>query len=223
MVKEDGGVWKFLNASSVWTVSPVNDLYQALRQAMVIAANQMSGAAVNAMASADWAAEERRCAYSTQYLDIAIGLWADANNNRPYCTSFRLSYNDVGTTTIEGFIEVSGNHSRGTDATEVNDIPWARSGIIGGAEATLDYAVQAGVSGHFIRILTNGTSPDTTLRRILYKAPVPAIGQHRRRSTGYAEWFIYFDASTTLCTTTQRKCRTTRVEFLRGSHSNGAG
>lgn len=196
IVKQDAGTWKYLNSSGVWTAAAVNDVYAALRDAFGVAANQMSGTAVNAMASADWTAENGLIPSVTQYLDIAIGLQADASSNRPYCTRFVLSYNDVGTTTIEGFINGQWTALAWADGTEVNDIPWAQSGIISGAEVTLDYTVQAGVPGYFIRILTNGTSPATTLRRILYKAPCQPLANIGDGQPSIANGFIYVDSST---------------------------
>jgi hypothetical protein len=106
-----------------------------------------------------------------------------------------LKYSDAGTTTVDGWQGGDWVDLGWTDGTSVGGIPWAQSGIITGTEKTLDYSVQSGVPGYFLRVRTNGTGPNTTLARILYKAPCQPLANIGDGQPNTPNGFIYVDTS----------------------------
>lgn len=195
IVKEDGGVWKYLSAPATWSAASIDDMYQALREAFGVAANRMTGTQVNAMVTADWQDTDGVVPGITQAVDVAVGITEGSSQERSYLSSVTLKYSDAGTTTVDGWIGGDWVDLGWTDGTEVGGIPWAQSGIITGTEKTLDYSVQSGVPGYFLRVRTNGTGPNTTLSRILYKAPCQPLANIGDGQPNTVNGFIYEDTS----------------------------
>jgi hypothetical protein len=199
IVKLDG-VWKYRSAApSTYTAASTNDMLTALREALNIAANQMTITQLNAMTAADWALTGGVVPKITQYVDLALGMQQGGDGSIPVVTSYSVTFNDEGSVLIEGFVDGAWTAGDGwTDGTLVGSIPLGQSGIISYSGATpmvLDYHVVNGVPGYWLRIKPNGTAPDTTITRILYKAPCQPLANIGDGQPAMPSGFLFVDTS----------------------------
>lgn len=195
IVKQDGGTWKYLLSPGTWAAATRNNVYQALMSGLTVAGNKMTGTQVNAMGTDEWQDTDGIVPGITQSLNMAVGLTEGSNQERSLVSSVTLKYSDAGSTRIECWQNGDWVDTGWTDGTSVGNIPWAQSGIITGTEKTLDYSVQSGVPGYFLRVRTNGTGPSTTLAKILYKAPCQPLANIGDGQPNTPGGFIYVDTS----------------------------
>ncbi len=111
IVQQSGGTWQYLDGSSAWQNASSNTLLSALRQALAISANQMTGAQVAAITSVQWSSAGGFVPHITQTLDFAFRLEADQTTltNLPTLTSYTLTYETSGSTT--GIMQVLGKRA----------------------------------------------------------------------------------------------------------------
>ncbi len=202
IVRNDGGTWQYKDAAAVWQNAATNDMSVALREAFAVTENQMPGDELSAITPTQFTLSGGPVPKITQYIDFAVGLEVDGSGNIPSVSSYGISFNDSGTTIIEGWSNGSWTSGEGwTDGTAVAEVPLAQSGIIsynGIDPMELDYTVVNGVPGYFIRIRSNGTSPDTSITRILYKAPCQPLANIGDGQPVAPTGFIYVDTSENL-------------------------
>jgi hypothetical protein len=196
-IVRNSSAWQYLDGSDTWQNASSNDMLTALRQALAISANQMTGAELAAMTKADWALEGGVIPKITQYMDFAVGMQV-VGADIPSITKYSVTFNDLGSVLIEGFLDGAWTSGDGwTDSTLVNGITLARSGIISydGGTIMLDYHVVNGVPGYWLRIKTNGTAPGTTITRILYRAPCQPLANIGDGQPDTVNGFVYVDTS----------------------------
>jgi hypothetical protein len=182
VVREEAGVWQYLDAADEWQAASVDTLLQALKEAFAISGNRMVASEFAAMSASDWTATGGVQVRVTSTLDLAFGLVA-SETATPKVIAYMASYNDAGDTTISGWKDGSWKGGDGwTDNTRLEAVPWGQSGTImydGETGFEGDYSVLNEVPGFWYRFMCNGTSADAAVTRILYKArcqPLANIG-----------------------------------------------
>jgi len=89
IVRNNGGTWEYNSnatyTATTWTSATVNDQYQAFRDAMGEAANQMDSTQAEAVGDADW------IALGTT-LDLARILYTDDSTATPYSDTISINY-----------------------------------------------------------------------------------------------------------------------------------
>jgi hypothetical protein len=193
--------WQYKDDSDVWRNATENTMAHALFEAFGVLANQMSGNELAALTRHEWDGRQYEGGFLpriTQYIDLAVGMQIDAAGNIPSIASYAVTFNDVGTALVEGFAGSTWTQGSGwTDDTKIDGAPLARSGVISydGGVMTLDYTVINGVPGYWLRIRMNGTSPNTSITRILYKAPCQPLANIGDGQPDKPSGFLYYDAS----------------------------
>jgi len=201
IVRLSGSDWQYNNSATTtpaWVNATVNSLLGALKQAFGVAANQMTGAGLNAITPAQWIDDGGVVIHTTPTMGFAFGMLADGVNV-PTLTSYTVSYSDAGTAAIEGWRNGQWTADIGwTDGTAVASVPLAQSGIISYNDAVpfeADYHVISEVPGFWYRLRTSQTSEYCSITRVLYKAPCQPLSNIGDGQPDTPLAFIYHDTS----------------------------
>jgi hypothetical protein len=200
IVRRSGATWQYRDDTDNWQAASPDSLLQALRQAFGISINRMTKEGLEAITPDRW--KEDGCILLHQgTLDFAQGLQA-VDDRYPTVNGYNIIYDDAGTTTVEGWRDGrwdEGEHAW-TDNTRVGEVPLAKSGSIvyGGAYYEGEYKVLNEVPGYWWRFKTNGTSADTTITRILYKAPCQPLANIADGQPDTPLGFVFHDNSENL-------------------------
>ncbi len=199
-VRYSGGNWQYKNAFDVWQTASANTLLQALRQALEIADNRMTKEELEAITAEEWKADGGITLHQGA-LDFAQALQADGSQY-PAVNGYRIIYGDAGTTVVEGWRAGRWDDGEGawTDNTRVDEVPLAQSGSIMYNRQYFegDYKVLSEVPGYWWRFKTNGTSANTSITRILYKAPCQPLANIGDGQPDTPLGFIFYDTSQNL-------------------------
>lgn len=202
IVRQDAGMWQYRDTADTWQTASENSLLAALREAFAFPENRMTKAELEALGSSEWLSEGGIIIHVTETLDFAQGLQADAAGNCPWIGGYSITYNDRGTTCIEGFTRGGWSSGAGwLDHTISDHVPWARSGIIrykGAQPFEAEYHVLNEVPGFWFRFRTNGTSAGTQITRILYKAPCQPLRNIGDGQPDIPLGFLFHDVSANL-------------------------
>ena len=166
--------WQYRDDADAWTNADVNTYLGALRQAFGYSTNYNTVAEIEALTSTEWYASGGMAQLATDYVNVA-GFMTSTSTAKPSLLSYTCNFTDPGGRLgTSGYTSLWVNGSGWTDGTEVSDVPLAQTGIIsydGTGGFTASYYVLDGVPGYWYKITPERTSSNTTITRIMYKAP----------------------------------------------------
>ncbi len=173
----NAGVWQCNTGaagSNLWVNVVGGAKFAGLKQAMGLSQNRMTAAELNAVTPEQWEQTGGVTPGVTASTHFAFGFTADGPN-APCVNSVRVTYRDAGTTTVEGLTSRGWMGGEGwSDNTQVDGASLGQSGSIvynGSTPFEAEYACVNGIPGFWFRFKTNGTSPDASITRIMFKAP----------------------------------------------------
>ena len=177
IIRNIGGVWQYnssANSAPNWTPATKNTKYYALRQALSVTQNRMTGPELNSITSAQWLAPGGVVPGVTPSIHFGFGLTPDGAN-LPFINGFKVSLVNYGSTSVEGLTRAGWSGGAGwSDGTQINGASLAQTGIVkydGSEPFRAQYGTLSQVPGFWFRFKTNGASPGTSITRIMYKAP----------------------------------------------------
>lgn len=166
--------WQYRDSASTWTNSSPDTYLGALKQAFGYSQNYNTAAEAEAINSTGWYSTNGILKMATSYINVA-GFLLSSVPEKPSLLSITWNYTDIGGRLgTSGYTSLWVNGSGWTDGTEVSDVPLAQTGIIsydGTGGFTASYYVLDGVPGYWYKITPERTSSNTTITRIMYKAP----------------------------------------------------
>ncbi len=179
IVRQDNGTWQYIDGADAWQNASANSLLEALRQALAIPANQMTGAQLGQVTSTEWSSPNGFVPHITPTIDFAFRLEADQSDltKLPILQSYTLTYetNGQAASIIEGWKDGAWTKGKGwTDNTIGGGNRLGKAGTImyaGAQPFQADYHVLDQIPGFWYRLKTNGTSPLCAITEIRYKAP----------------------------------------------------
>ena len=171
IIRNNEGVWQYNNSPNSapnWAAVTKNAKYFALRQALGLIQNRMSGSELSAITSTQWSAPGGIVPGVTPSIHFGFGLTPDGAD-LPFINGFKVSLVNYGSTSVEGLTRAGWSGGAGwTDGTQVNGASLAQTGIVkynGSGPFRAQYGAVSEVPGFWFRFKTNGASPGTSITR----------------------------------------------------------
>jgi hypothetical protein len=200
IVRLNSTTWEYntsATATPSWSSAAVNTRLGALFDAFGVSYNQWSETEIEAMDSDDWGATGGFTLGGTIYLDWGFALQA-SGTDWPKLHYYSVSYLDTGSAVVEGFVGGEWTIGEGwTDGTSILGVPLAQDGSIvydGSSPFSADYHTLDQIPGYHYRIRMYGTSPSTSLTRVLYKAPCQPLANIGLGQPDYPLMFLWHDS-----------------------------
>lgn len=202
IVRLNGSTWEYNDSATAtpnWVSATDNSAAGALQDAFAISYNQMDTTALEALTDTEWGASGGYIADTTEYVDVAFALLPSASAY-PTLEGYTLSYQDSGGTFISVYTQGEWQPGYGwEDNTVVGVVPFAKNGSLEykGCEPLLaDHYSNGGIPGFWHRIHLLGTSANTSITRITYKAKCQKLQSIGTGETSQVLAFIIENTST---------------------------